>query len=177
MIIYEKVFLYVYPHLDAIIKSLDGCVMKRALHSFSDYSSALKQAENIVNLTNEKTLLLNLKDDLDDIISTFSPEDVKYFEYKYFKTKRKSYFEDFDFTSRQYFRKQVRLAKEFRKKLEKKGYTEEYYDNYYHKIDLLLQVEKRVAELEKMSYKNKKKDPNISMIKRCQKISKNIFAV
>ena len=76
-------------------------------------------------------------------------------EYKYFKRKSKKYFENFDFTSRSYFRKQVKIINKVAKSLELAGATDEWFKEHCLRMDFFKELLKRVIEHEKNSQKNK----------------------
>ncbi len=156
-LLYAKVALYAYPNLEAVMEQIDELVEKRALSSMHDFSPCETQCEKILDLTEQKNILIELKICLDKIFSKFSLEDLDLLDYKYFKRKPKEYFEFIDTASRQYFRKQISLVKKFSIRLEKQGYDDIKFQKECFKVDFFRELLKRVVELEKLSKKNKPK--------------------
>ncbi len=157
MYLYAKVLLYVYPHLDALIESMDEHILKKALNSFKDYSPAISQAEKVIDFMMQKQVFLNLKGILDGALQKFSSEDLIYFEYKYFKRKKPEFFVGFDFASRAYFRKQNKLIERFCELLNRAGLTKEWYDENCADINFIREVSKKALQIEQVSFKNKPK--------------------
>ena len=146
---YGKVILYIYPALEEVSAQIDDLVMRRALASFSDTSDCAAQAERIIGYIHQKDLLMELKLGVDAVLEKFSEEDVKYFEYKYFKRKPKSFFEGFDAAGRGYFRKQIKLYEEFCERLEKRGFTESRFERDYLPMDFMRDLVRRVERSER----------------------------
>ena len=148
MCCYEKTVLYLYPMLESIISQIDGIVLRRALASFSDTSPCVEQAERIIKYTEIKKLLIGLKIKTDKLLGTFTEDELKYFEYKYFRRKPKIYYEGFDTECRNYFRKQQRLLERFSRKLNSAGMTEVWFSPYLE-IPFVKDLSRRIAEREK----------------------------
>lgn len=153
-IIYAKTLLYAYPAIDGIIEQIDSLVEKKALFSMNDCSSCLSQCEIILGLTEQKKVYLKLMLELRAVLSKFSKEELDLLDYKYFKQKPKSYYEDFDSQSRGYFRRQVRIAKKFAEIIEEIGLTDEWYIKNCLTIEFFKELLKRVKENEVSSKKN-----------------------
>ena len=66
---------------------------------------------------------------------------------------------NFDFTSRTYFRKQVKLAQVFADKLEKNGIDNEFFEKKCLQLEFFRQLFKGTKEHEKLNIKNKPKTP------------------
>ena len=154
---YAKTALYAYPNLEAVIEQIDELVERRALYSMNDFSPCQSIAEKILDLTSQKVTLIELKEFIQKALSAFTEEQMKCLDYKYFKTKSKDYYKDFDSSSRNYFRKQIRIAKKFSEKMERVGATDEWFNKNCLKMDFFKELLKRVYEHEKNSYKNKPK--------------------
>lgn len=148
MCCYEKTVLYLYPMLESIISQIDGIVMKRALASFSDTSPCAEQAERIIKYIGIKDMLIALKLKTDKLLSSFTEDELKYFEYKYFRRKPKSYYEGFDTECRNYFRKQQRLLERFSRRLNSAGMTAEWFSPYLE-IPFVKDLSRRIFEREK----------------------------
>ena len=147
-ILYAKTVLYGYPVLENLIERIDESVEKKALNSIRDYSPCYSQCEKILDMINTKTLLIDLKVIIDGIMKKFSEQEIMHFEYKYFKTKEKEYFKDFDASSRKYFRKQISLTKKFSLLLEKSGIDDKRFKKEYLCMDFFRELFRRVAERE-----------------------------
>ena len=154
-VIFAKTALYAYPNIMAITEQIDELVEKKALFSMNDFSPALEQFDKIVDLTEQKKVMFALKLFLDDAIKQFKKDELDCLEYKYFKRKSKKYFENFDFTSRSYFRKQVKIINKVSKSLELAGATDEWFKEHCLRMDFFKELLKRVIEHEKNSQKNK----------------------
>lgn len=158
---YAKTILYAYRNLDAVTRQLDDLVLKRALASMNDLSPCETQCEKILSLTDQKDVLINLKLVTKSVVDKFTEDEKDYLDYKYFKLKPKEYYADFDFTSRAYFRKQVRVADKFAKRLEKAGITDEYFEDKCLSIEFFRELLKRVTERENNF--SKQKDASVSV--------------
>lgn len=154
-VIFAKTALYAYPNIMAITEQIDELVEKKALCSMNDFSPALEQFNKIADLTEQKKVMFALKLHLDDVIAKLTKEEIDCLEYKYFKRKNKKYFENFDFSSRSYFRRQVKLINKISKALEFAGATDAWFIKNCMCIDFFKELLKRVVELEKNSKKNK----------------------
>ena len=154
-ILYAKTVLYVYPNIMNIVKQIDEVVEKKALSSMDDYSPCLAQCEKISEYTRQKINFLILKRVCDRIMSKLSDEEKTLLEYKFFKRKKREEFDGFDFSSRTYFRKQIRLAEKFARLLIKGGIKEENFAEDYLASEFMRDLYKRVGEQEKLIRKNK----------------------
>lgn len=159
MAYYEKVLLYAYPHLEDLARQIDKLVLKRALSSFSNYTSCESQCETILGMSDQKVRLLALKTRLDEILTRLTEYEMELLEYKYFKRKPRSSFSDFDSTSRQYFRRQLKLTEKISFLLNKSGMTEKWFNENYLDIDFMKLLLTRVIEYENNGNikKNKRK--------------------
>lgn len=154
-VIFAKTALYAYPNIMAIVEQIDELVEKKALFSMNDFSPAIEQFNKITELTEQKKVMFALKLYLDDILAKFTKDELDCLEYKYFKRKGKKYFENFDFTSRSYFRKQVKIIGKVSKSLELAGATDSWFIENCLSMDFFNELLKRVIEHEKNSKKNK----------------------
>lgn len=155
--LFAKCVLYAYPNTEALCDQIDELVEKKAFASINDYSPALSQCEKIVELTEHKDMLRDLKDKVEKVLRGFSENELKLLDYKYFKKLPKSDFDDFDCVSRSYFRRQVRVAAKFAKKIGDEGVTDEYFKKYFMTTDFFSELYKRVCEREISNNKNKKR--------------------
>ena len=156
-ILYAKTILYAYAHLLEIASQIDDLVLKKALSSMSNIAPAYKQYQEVEQLTYEKDVVFVIKKVCDKVLNKFTEEEMKYFHYKYFKDKPKSFYEGFDTTSRTYFRKQVSLVKKFSERLEKSGIDDKFFIKKCLEVDFFKQLLRRTEEYEKILRKNKPK--------------------
>ncbi|MBO4251939.1 MAG: hypothetical protein J5911_04700 [Clostridia bacterium] len=172
-VLYAKVALYAYAHLDALCAQIDEIVEKKAFSSSMNFSPALNQFEDIIGLTYQKQVVLSLKLCCMDALKGFNDREMLCLDYKYFRTCKKSEYEGLDTASRAYFRLQVRLAEKFAKNLEKAGFNDERFKSECMTMEFFREMLKRVKERENFSRKNKtaKEKAEIKALK--EKIAKN----
>ncbi|MBR5192097.1 MAG: hypothetical protein IKW33_01640 [Clostridia bacterium] len=152
---YAKTLLYAYPNLISLTEQIDELVEKKAFASMGIFSPALFQCEQILGLTNQKQIIINVKIILDKVLEKFSLDELDCFSYKYFKNKPKEYFKNFDASSRGYFRKQIKLINLFSKRLEYCGIDDDWFIKNCLNIDFFKELYKRVLEYEKITNKRK----------------------
>ena len=154
-VLYAKVCLYAYPHLPAIAEQIDELVEKKALSSSMNFSPAFDQCMGIIDLTYKKTLLFALQLTIEDALKGFGQKELDHFDYKYFKTRPREHYKDFDSSSRNYFRRQIRYAKSFAKSMDVAGYSDERFEKECLSVDFFREMLKRVKDIEKGNRKNK----------------------
>lgn len=125
-ILYAKACLYAYPHIDDTLRRLHEKRLRVALASRNDRKYAMGHYDKIVHAWVETDHLIELKDKINTALEMFTQKDIDLFEYKYFHRKPKEYFKDFDYYSRQYFRRQISAVNRFASKLERLGINEEW---------------------------------------------------
>ena len=152
---YAKSILYAYTNLEEVIEQIDEIIERKALCSISDYSPCIEQCEKIIDLIGQKDVLIDLKIKAEKALKQFTNEELDYLDYKYFKVRPKEYYQDFDSFSRNYFRRQVKLANKFANLIEKEGKTKNNFEENCMKIEFMRELLKRVIEHEKLTYKNK----------------------
>ena len=172
-VLYAKVILYAYAHIEDVAEQIDEIVEKRALSSAMDHSPALKQYERIVSLTYQKSVLYALKLCADDALRGFSEREKQCLDYKYFHRIKREDYSGFDPASRNYFRLQIRLAKKFAAAMEDAGFNDERFERECLTTEFFKEMLKRVKEKENLSRKNKtqKEKEQIKSVK--EKIAKN----
>lgn len=170
-ILYSRSILYAYGCLDALIEQIDELVVKKALGSMDNFKPCLSQCESIINLTEQKDKIIELKITCDKILHKFSSQEIDCLDYKYFKKKPKEYYSEFDFYSRAYFRRQIRLAKKFATLLEKEGFTDQIFEKEYLQIDFFKELFKRVKRQEENA-PNRRRFIDGKDEKACAKTSK-----
>ena len=154
-IIYTKTLLYVYGVADSVIEQLDDLAMRKALTSISDFSPCIEQCEKIINLTNQKNIILEIKENISKILSKLTIYQQDLLDYKYFKKKPKDYYKNFDFSSRAYFRSQVKVVSIVSEKLEKYDINDNWFEENCLDIQFFKEMLNRVKEKELLSNKNK----------------------
>lgn len=155
---YAKTALYAYPNVESLIEQIDELVERKALYSMNDFSPCEQIAEKILDYTAQKVTLKELKAFTEKALSNFTKDELDCLDYKYFKINPKEYYKDFDTSSRNYFRKQIRIAKKFSEKMDRVGATDEWFKENCLKNDFFKELLKRVYEHEKNSNKNKPKN-------------------
>ena len=156
-IIYAKTILQIYGVANSVIEQLDELAERKALASMVDFSPCLEQCYKILEFTRQKDLLLRIKELVSKILCKLTNYDLDCLDYKYFKKKPKSYYKDFDFTSRKYFRTQVSLIEKVAKSLEKVGFNDSWFEQECLSVELFKEMFRRVKEKEQLSKKNKSK--------------------
>ncbi len=165
-LIYAKTLLYAYPNISALTEQIDELIEKKALASMTDFSPAEVQCEKIIELTEQKKVLIKVYLEIKKILTKFTGLDMTCIEYKYFKNKPKEYFKDFDFTGRAYFRRQNKVIKTFSSYLDKTEITDAFFEDKCLSINFFKELKKRVIEHEILSNKNKPK--RIVVSKTCK---------
>jgi len=154
-VLYAKSILYAYPNIEAIADQIDDLVEKKALASMTDFSPAVEQCQKIIDLTEQKVELFKLQILVEKILKSFTEDEMHCLDYKYFKRKPKDYYQGFDTSSRNYFRKQNRIVKKFIDKLEKNKFDDNAFESRLLTMDFFVQLLKRVKYHEEISNKNK----------------------
>ncbi len=147
--IYTKTILYAYAHLDKVVEQIDELVLKNALSSMTDYSPALNQCERIVDLSMQKETIITLKEKVKKAIGVLSLLELDHLDYKYFKVNPKSYYKNFDSSSRAYFRRQVSLLRKVGLRLEKVGISDSWFIENCLIMNFFVELVRRVKEYEK----------------------------
>ena len=155
-VLYAKTILYAFPHLEALAEQIDRLVEKKALGSMNDFSPALEQYEKIINLIEQKTVLFRLEILMEKVLKKFTQDELDCLDYKYFKRNKKEYFIGFDATSRNYFRKQIRIALKVAKAIESYGFTDQIFKEKCLSIEFFASLFKRVKEREQANDKTVK---------------------
>lgn len=155
-VFYAKSILYAFGCIDSLIEQIDEMVYKRAIASMNDYSPCFSQCEKILELTRRKKSLLKLKEAVKRAARCFTSEEKDCMDYKYFKFKPKKYYENFDASSRAYFRRQNKIVIKFADKMEATGLSDKVFRKEFLVMDFFKELLKRVIEQHNASFKNKK---------------------
>ena len=132
MCFYGKAMLNSYKGLDSVIKQIENLIVKKARGSFYSLNSTITLSNELISLSEVRLDLIELKEVVEEALSKINNEDRILLEYKYFNIIPKD--ENFDHTSRNYFRKQIKAINRFNLKLQSLGYTEEWFFKKYLKI-------------------------------------------
>jgi hypothetical protein len=120
-----------------------------------DFSPCVEQCEKIINLTEQKKLLIDFKIKGDQVVSKMTSVELDMLDYKYFKQKPKEYYSDFDAKSRSYFRRQISLVKKANALFERQGICNEWFEKNCLKISFFFELLRRVIEGEKHAKKKR----------------------
>ena len=129
---YAKTILTCYDTIDGYITQIENLVRIKAKNSFYFRNGTIGLAEQLISLSEIRKDLMELSEIVDKMLKKMTEEDKILISYKYFGVQPED--KDFDLTSRNYFRKQVRAIKRFAELLKKSGFDEEWFKNKYLKI-------------------------------------------
>ena len=141
MLNYAKTILSSYNQISGVITQIENVIQKRAKNSFYLRYDTVRLAEQLITLSEIRKDLIELKYITEDILSKIKPEDKILISYKYFGIVPSD--ENFDHTSRNYFRKQVKALERFATKLVNDGFDQERLQNKYLKIAFIAGVYKK----------------------------------
>ncbi len=143
MELYAKTILSCYTMLDKIINQIENLIKTKARNSFYDYSSTLKQSDKILKLVNVRIDLIELKEIAKNTLNLLNNEQKTLIFYKYFGILPKD--KNFDLSSRNYFRKQIKALNKFSSLLKSKGFNEEWFEQTYLNISFILGTYNKVV--------------------------------
>ena len=153
---YTRTILYAYANIEEVKEQIDDFVERKALSSMRDFSPCIEQCEKMLEYTAQKVALIELKEFVDRALKKLSSYELDCLEYKYFKRKPKEYFIGFDYESRSYFRKQVRLVKKLGERFEDMGLTDVWFEKNCLNTNFFKELLRRVESYESKCNKNKK---------------------
>ena len=139
---YAKTILSSYNQISGIITQIENVIQRRAKNSFYLRCDTTQLANELLSLGEIRKDLIELECIADDILSKIKPEDKTLILYKYMGVVPED--ENFDHTSRNYFRKQIKALNNFKGQLEKIGVTETWFENKYLKIAFIKNVHKKI---------------------------------
>ena len=154
---YVKTLLYTFPHIDRLCGELDEYLERRALNSINDYSPAEQQCLNLVKIIFAKERYIEMKEKISGILCNLKEQEMQLLDYKYFKSKPKESYENFDYKSRAYFRKQHLVISKLEKLFDKNNLSDEFFEKEYMPINFIKLVLRRVIDHERAAQKNKRK--------------------
>ena len=129
---YAKTILSSYMQLNGVITQIENLIKKKAKNSFYLRCDVVSFSEQLIALGEIRKDLIELKQITETVLNSIKPYDKILICYKYFGIVPQ--IEEFDHTSRNYFRKQVKALENFAKKLIELGYNEEWFKTKYLKI-------------------------------------------
>lgn len=133
----------------------------------NDFSPCEIIAEKIIALTAQKVTLSEIMEKTERAVDKLTDDEKLILDYKYFKRLPKDAFSGLDFSSRSYFRKQVRVVGRFAAKMNALGIDDAYFEEKCLKIDFFRELYKRVLIREKNFAKLKEKHEHISLAESC----------
>lgn len=139
---YEKTLLTVYSSLESIAEQIENLLKAKAFASYKNFESVESQANRLIEMSEVRVDLLELKAELDDVLKEVDEETRILLGYKYFKEKKIA---NFDYTSRNYFRKQIKAVEKFSKILNRHGVTEEWFMKKYFTVAYIKNVYKKIV--------------------------------
>lgn len=138
---YAKTILSSYNQISGIITQIENLIQRRAKNSFYLRCDTTQLANELLSLGEIRKDLIELRYIADDILGKIKPEDKTLICYKYMGIVPND--ENFDHTSRNYFRKQIKAIERFTNKLKSEGYDEDWFKNKYLKIAFISGVYKK----------------------------------
>lgn len=138
---YEKTLLSVYKSLDGVINQMEHIIKQKARNSYYDYTPCEIQAENILKIVNARFDLIELKNLIEEAVSKLNETNKLLITFKYFKIKPNF---EFDHTSRNYFRKQIKALNSFSIVLKSLGFNEKQFESKYLTMPFIYRVYKKI---------------------------------
>ncbi len=129
---FGKTILSAYPMLNGYVTQIEEVIKKRARNSFYARCDVVSLSEQLLSLGEIRKDLIELKLLVEEVLSIIKPYDRVLLSYKYFGITPED--DNFDLTSRNYFRRQIRALKNFSDALVSKGYDREWFEKKYLKI-------------------------------------------
>ncbi len=147
---YIKSMLYAYPHVREVCDQLDEVVLSKALSSMQNTAPCEEQCLKILELTEQKLTVMEVKEYVDKVLSKLTDYQKKSLEYKYFKRRPKEYYKGFDYTSRNFYRSQPIIIAKVNKILTRLGVNDAYFENKCLKINFFNLMLEKVKYLERL---------------------------
>ena len=116
----------------------------KAISSFGNCAKTLKQMQEIIMINSQKARVIQLKDIAENLLGELSIKERMLIEYKYFKYKMP---EGFDYNSRNYFRAQIRVFNKLVKKMNERGYDQDWFESNFLDIFVLDNKYKKLKRL------------------------------
>ncbi len=138
---YGKTILSAYPLINGYVTQIENLIRKRARNSFYLRCDTVAFAEQLIRLGEIRKDLIELSSVVEEALLSMPTYDKILISYKYFGIRPED--ENFDLTSRNYFRKQIKALEKFSKALESNGYNKEWFQNKYLKIAFISGIYKK----------------------------------
>lgn len=153
MKIWSKTILNIYRYLERVANAIDKIVLSRATNSFYTSSSNMSfngvwnVSNDIINLTNRKVTLINLKLITEKALSDIDEAPARVLILN-FVEKRTCYecAEILNVSLRTYFRKLNIALNSFAKALNRQKYDEKYFDNMLKGETWILEVKNKMTK-------------------------------
>ena len=129
---YSKTILSCYTTISGYITQIEDLIRAKARNSFYSRCDVVNLSEQLLSLGEIRKDLFELISITDEVLSSLKAQDRILISYKYFGEMPDD--ENFDHTSRNYFRRQISAVKRFTKALLDAGYDKEWFDKKYMKI-------------------------------------------
>lgn len=150
---WTKTILTVYRYLERICGAIDKIVMQSALGSSNIvgqnyfYNNTLTVSQKIIDLSERKVTLINLKILIEDTLAEINSQDAQLLIVKYLDGKDNSQIlETLDMSKRSFFRKLPLAEMSFKRKLTSKGYNDIKLKNMLGKEAWINNVYNTIAE-------------------------------
>lgn len=150
IIVWAKTILSVYRYLEKMANAIDKIVQTKALNSFfvsganCAYNNALTISQDIINLTERKVSLINLKVITEKALELTKPEYARLLILNYIE-KRTCYecSDSLKISLRTYFRKMPLALKSFGSALIRLGFDEKYIENLLKSEQWILETKNK----------------------------------
>ena len=129
---FGKTILSAYTMLEGYVTQLEDVIKTKARNSFYSRCDVVNLSEQLISLGEIRKDLIELKQIVEDVLNSIKPYDKILLSYKFFGVLPED--KDFDLTSRNYFRRQIKALQNFSNELKNKGYDEDWFKNKYLKI-------------------------------------------
>lgn len=147
--LYTKVALYAHTAINSVIEQIDEIVLGKALSSMDNVKPCLEQCQEIIKFIDYKDKLIKLYEIGEEVLTALTPEEFNIIKYKYLKKTLVSV-EEFDHSSRIYYRRQQDLCKKVSRLYEKHGINDSVFKNEYLPLPFIKRLVQKVRNQEIM---------------------------
>lgn len=141
---YAKILLSAYPYLDGVIKQEGENYLRRCYNSAYFFSPTDDFCSKLISLYQDREKLIVLKNKLDVLFSRLSDEERDLLRFKFAGRMPEK---KFSFSTRTYFRKQIKLLKKVEEYLNYLNITEEVFKKEYSKMEYFKVLGECVPEM------------------------------
>lgn|SRR5574344_334347 len=139
-ICWSKTLLNIYDYLETICGAIDKSVIDCGIHSACGTNTEFV-ANKMIELTQRKKFLINVKVALDDVLCSVESENARLLTLRYIdKVKTDMIGKVLGISSRTYFRKIVLAIKSFAYQLKCKGYTNQFLSELFKNEEWVLDI-------------------------------------